>query len=192
MSWGNLAGSVGENLGMGPLPRVAGDVRDMVTATQQKNQLGLEQDKFLTQELKLATQQTNQWLAERGDQLALRDKLLGLAEKIKEATGNTYLAQGIPYAPSSAQIHKETAELSDHYQRDVLKLAQLNASRKKAKHYSSLGGAESPTMLAGLARENVDTYSEQLWKARQRAKTDAIANATARMKLDQEVRGVMQ
>ena len=192
MSWGSLFGRAAEDLLGERGYRIAGDAFDLFSAGRKQDQLATEQDKFRQKELQLATLETNQFLSDRSNQLQLRDKLLKDAELMQKTTGEVNKMLGIPYTPTQAEIISETASLSETYQRDVMKLAELNASRKQAAHMSKMGGAESSTMLEGMARENVETYGEQLNKARQRAKTDALANATSRMDFDQKSRAATQ
>lgn len=189
MSWGEFAGTVAAEMGGGPWARIAGSGYDLLTAGNKANELAAQQEGFRRKELELRQMETNSFLADRANQLALRDRLLQQSSDIQSTTEQVNQFLGVPYSPSQADIIADTARLSDTYQRDILKLAELNASRDTAKSIYRLGGADSVTVQGDQARANVEKYGDQLNKARLRARVDSIAYAASRMKLDDASRG---
>jgi len=186
MSWGETLGTAADALlgNKAPWLRTAGTGYDMLGANARQAELAVQQDRFRRKELQLAEIETQAFLKDRANQVALRDRLLQQASDIQGTTEqvNDYL--GIPYTPSMRDIAEETAQLSEIYRGDVMRLAELNASQGKAKQIARLGGADSATASEVLEMANVEKYAPMLNKAHQDAKMNAMALVTSRMNLD--------
>tara|TARA_B100000745_G_scaffold280465_1_gene212614 strand:+ start:404 stop:1294 length:891 start_codon:yes stop_codon:yes gene_type:complete len=186
MSWGETLGAGADAIlgNKAPWLRTAGTGFDMLEARGRKDALAVQQDNFRRQEMQLAELETQAFLQDRSNQVALRDRLLQQASDIQGTTEQVNTFLGIPYAPSMRDVAEETAALSESYRGDIMKLAELNASQGKAKQMRRLGGADSNTASEVLEMANVEKYGPLLNKAHQDAKMDAMALVTSRLNLD--------
>jgi hypothetical protein len=186
MSWGETLGAGADALlgNKAPWLRTAGTGFDMLDARGRKDALAVQQDNFRRQEMQLAELETQAFLQDRSNQVALRDRLLQQASDIQGTTEQVNTFLGVPYAPSMRDVAEETAALSESYRGDIMKLAELNASQGKAKQMRRLGGADSNTASEVLEMANVEKYGPLLNKAHQDAKMDAMALVTSRLNLD--------